>query len=140
MNGKGDKPRPMTVTNQQYSDNWDSVFGKPPEVGDRTKYTPEQEALEQALTNMGEWIDNNLDKRLGINPTHMIVVKSKEECDAIMKTRIAPSPADMTIHHSDAVCNPTSHGTTTEDALEAMKIAHEAMCCIVEGDGDERVR
>ena len=28
MNGKGDKPRPLSVTQNKFSDNWDLIFAK----------------------------------------------------------------------------------------------------------------
>lgn len=28
MSGKGDNPRPLSVSQQQFNDNWDKVFGK----------------------------------------------------------------------------------------------------------------
>jgi len=29
MNGKGSKPRPLSVPKKQFDDNWDSIFKKP---------------------------------------------------------------------------------------------------------------
>lgn len=28
MNGKGDKPRPLTISYEEYADRWDRIFGK----------------------------------------------------------------------------------------------------------------
>ncbi len=30
MNGKGDKPRPLSVPREQFETNWESAFGKKP--------------------------------------------------------------------------------------------------------------
>jgi hypothetical protein len=29
MNGKGSKPRPLSVPQKQFDDNWDNIFKKP---------------------------------------------------------------------------------------------------------------
>lgn len=33
MNGKGSKPRPLSVPRKEFDDNWDRIFGKKPKKG-----------------------------------------------------------------------------------------------------------
>lgn len=37
MNGKGSQPRPKSVSQQQFSDNWDKVFGKKKKIPSLTE-------------------------------------------------------------------------------------------------------
>ena len=56
--GKGDKPRPLSVSYQQYSDNFEAIFGKKQEeVIDGTEPTYEEKAL---------WDEEKGEKRIDI--------------------------------------------------------------------------
>ena len=37
MNGKGSKPRPISVPQKQFDDNWDAIFSKPKKKRARKK-------------------------------------------------------------------------------------------------------
>lgn len=45
--GKGSKPRPFSVTQDQFSQNWDSIFGKKHEKDDTTKTSEASQSFEQ---------------------------------------------------------------------------------------------
>lgn len=46
MNGKGSRPRPLSVDRKTYENNWNTIFGKTP--------TPEQEVALQELSALGQ--------------------------------------------------------------------------------------
>lgn len=60
MAGKGSKPRPYSVDQQTYSNNWDAIFNK------KKKMTPE-EALQEMVRiseEMGMYVDEPIDNPL----------------------------------------------------------------------------
>lgn len=49
MNGKGSKPRPLSISYEEYSDNFDAIFGKKKlEISAQSSDTPPVEADSQA--------------------------------------------------------------------------------------------
>lgn len=47
MSGKGSKPRPFQVSNEEYAARWDAIFA-------RDHITPEQEAALQEMTDFAQ--------------------------------------------------------------------------------------
>lgn len=48
MNGKGSKPRPLSVPRSQFNDNWDRIFGKKKQETKRSPKKAEREPLSGA--------------------------------------------------------------------------------------------
>ena len=53
--GKGSTPRPLSVTNQEYANRWDAIFGKDSETDKPTRNNQEtQEAQNLELDRSGK--------------------------------------------------------------------------------------
>ena len=57
MNGKGSKPRPLSVSDQEYANRWNAIFGKDSETD---KITRNNEETQQVQNNELEPVGKSL--------------------------------------------------------------------------------
>jgi hypothetical protein len=57
MSGKGSAPRPFSVSNEEYANRWDAIFGRVNDTG-KEKEVPPQPAQFDTFCNHDVWTHN----------------------------------------------------------------------------------
>lgn len=52
--GKGSAPRPFSVTNDEYANRWDAIFGRDQPKEEKPETKPEQEKKDENIPMAGE--------------------------------------------------------------------------------------